>query len=112
MKSPWGHSRSYEVKCVLTIAFDIIEIGQWGWSQCVSLSETRRLTCNMTYLGHLRDLDLSSNFDIKIFTSTRIYFDASQLMKQDGVRNSSLALLIQKLFAKNSFVKKRFFDLS
>ena len=41
----WGHIR------FLPLTFDRIEIERWGWSQCVSLAQTHRLICNMTYLA-------------------------------------------------------------
>ena len=71
MISPSGHSRSYEVKCVFfPMTFDRIRLEHWGWFSCVSLTETHRQICNMTYLGHhvtSRDLDLRSNFGIIFF---------------------------------------------
>ena len=67
------------LKAFLPLTFDRIQLEHWGWSQCVSLAETHRQICNMTYLGHCltsRDLDKMSNFDI--FRPTCIYFDMSR----------------------------------
>ena len=58
-----GHLRS---NAFFPLTFDRIEIERCGWFQCVSLAETHRLICIMTYLGHdvtSSDLDLRSNFD-------------------------------------------------
>ena len=41
---------------VLLITFDRKELETWGRSQFVCLDETHALICNMTYLGHFRDL--------------------------------------------------------
>ena len=40
----WGRIR------LLPLTFDRIEIEHWGWSQCVSLAQTHRLICNLTFL--------------------------------------------------------------
>ena len=40
----------------LSITFDRKEIETWGRCQTVCLDETHRQICNMTYLGHFRDL--------------------------------------------------------
>ena len=56
-----GHMRS---NALLPLIFEGIETEQCAWSQCVSLAETHRLICNMTYLGRnvtSSDLDLRSN---------------------------------------------------
>ena len=56
----------------LPITFDRKEIERFDWSQYVSIAETRRLICNMTYLGrHVtsHDLDLGPKFDINLFRS-------------------------------------------
>ena len=85
----------------LTLTFDRIEIDQWGWSQCISLAETHRLICNMTYLGHdVTSSDLRSKFNLDFPRSSCIYFDASRRAEHDGIRIISLALLVQKLLAK------------
>ena len=70
--------------------------------------------CNMTYLAHhvtSCDLDLRSDFDIDLFRSTCTYFDAFRREEHDAAKIMSLALLVQKVFAKTS-LKKRYFDLS
>ena len=101
----------------LSTTFDRIQLEHWGWSQCVSLAETHRQICNMTYLGHRvtsRDIDQRSNFGI--FRPTCIYFDVSTREEHDGVRIISPAFLVQKLFAKKSICVKTsilaFHDLS
>ena len=49
----WGHIH------VFPLTVDRIEIKRWGWSQCVSLAQTHRLICNMTYLArHVISHDL------------------------------------------------------
>ena len=40
----------------LSITFDRKEIETWGRCQTVCLDETHWLICNMTYLGHFRDM--------------------------------------------------------
>ena len=105
----WGHIR------VLPLFFDRIEIERWGWSQCVSLAQTHRMICSMTYLArHVtsRDLDLRSNSDIDLLRSKCTYFDASWRQEHDAAKNMSLTFLVQILFAKkNIFAKRRYFDL-
>ena len=74
-----------------------------------------RLICNMIYPGHdvtWSDLDLRSNFDLNFLMSTCIYFDASRREQHDGVRIISLAVLVQKLLAKNPLCYLTFDDLS
>ena len=44
-----GHMRSHSF--FLPLTFDRTEIERRGWSQCVSLTQTHRLICNMTYLA-------------------------------------------------------------
>ena len=112
LTSPSGH---YEViwgqMRVLSLAFDRIEIEQWGLSQCVSRAETHRLICNITYLGHhvtSHDLDLRSNFGLDFLRSTYKCFNASQGEEHDGVGIIPLAFLVQKLFAKNNLSNKSF----
>ena len=104
----WGHIR------VLPLTFDRIVIERWEWSQCVSIAQTHRLICNMTYLARQltsRDLDLRSNFDIDLLRSICTYFDASRHQEHDSAKIMSVAFLVQKLFAKNHFCKKkRYFD--
>ena len=119
MTSPSGHSKSYEVKFVFfLLAFDKIEIERWKWSQSVALAKTHLLIYNMTYLAqhqHVtsRDLDLRSNYDIDLGQHVGTYFDAFQKEEYDSARIIPLAFLVQKLFAKNRFYKKkRYFGLS
>ena len=85
-----------------------------GWSQYVSLPQTHRLICNMTYLSrHVtsRDLDLMSNSDIDLLRSICIHFDVSRREEHDVPNIMSLAFLVQKLFVKIHFRKKLYFDL-
>ena len=84
---------SFKVICgqmrFLPLTFNGIEIEQWVWSRCVSIAETHRLICSMTYLTHqvdLGDLDLRSNFDIDFLRPTWVYFAASRREEDDGVR--------------------------
>ena len=87
----WGHIR------FLPLTFDRIEIEQWGWSQCVSLAQTHRLICNMTYLfRHVtsRHLDLRSNSDIGLLRSLCIYFDVSRRVEHNAAKIMSLAFLV------------------
>ena len=70
--------------------------------------------CNMTYLGkHVtwRDLDLRSNSDIDLLMWTCKYFDAFRRGKQDAAKIAS-SFISSKVISKNSFCKKRCFDLS
>ena len=57
------------------------------------------------------DIDLRSDFEIDLFRSTCTYFDAFRREEHDAAKIMSLALLVQKVFAKTS-LKKRYFDLS
>ena len=59
-----------------------------------------------------RDLDLRSNVGSDLLRSICTYFDASRRQEHDAAKIMSLALLVQKLFEKNIFAKKRYFDLS
>ena len=60
-----GHTRFLPLTC------DTMEIERWGSSQYVSLAQTHRLTCNMTYLAarhvNLCDLDLKQRIFFSIF---------------------------------------------
>ena len=97
----WGHIR------FLPLTFDRIEIERWRWSQCVSLAQTHRLICNMTYLArHVtsRDLDLRSNSDIDLLRSKCTYFDVSWRQEHDAAKILSVAFLVQKLFAKKNLL--------
>ena len=56
----WGQTR------FLPLAFDKIEIDEWGLTQCASLAKPHQLICNMTCRSHQVtscDLELRSNFD-------------------------------------------------
>ena len=116
MTPPSGHSSSYEVIFVfLPLTFDRLEIERWGWSKYVSIVQTHRLICNMTYLFLYvtsRDLDLRSNTDIDLSRSICIYFDSSRRQEHDAAKIMSLAFLVQKQFVKNHSHKKLYFDLS
>ena len=102
-----GHTRSHSI---LPLTFDRIEIERWGWPQCVSFAHQHRLICNMNYLTrHLtsRDLDLRSNYDIDLLRSICTYiFRCISTKEQDAVKTMPLALLGEKLFAKNHICKK------
>ena len=108
--APSGHSRSYEVTFVLLpLTLDRIEIERWRWSQCVSLAQTHRLICKMTYLAQYvtsLDVDMRSDSDIDLLMLRCGYFDASWRQEQDAAKLMSLAFLVQKLFAKTYFCKK------
>ena len=56
-------------------------------------------------------LDLRSNSDKDLLNSIYTYFDTSRQEKHDAAKIMSLAFLVQNLFAKTSFAKKRYFDL-
>ena len=72
----------------------------------------------MTYLAqHVtsRDLDSRSNSDLDLRNASKTctYFDAFRREEHDAAKMLSLALLVQKLFAKKQVLqKKHFFDLS
>ena len=73
----------------LPLTFDRIEIEQCGWSQLVSLAETHRLICNMTYLGQdmtASDLDLRSNFDLDFLRSTKFNMHIFRRVSARGTR--------------------------
>ena len=53
-----------------------------------------------------RDIDLGSNSEIDLLKSIYAYFDAVRREIHDAAKNMSLALLVQKLFAKTIFAKK------
>ena len=59
-------------------------------------------------LRSTRDLDLRSNSDIDLLKrSMCTYFDASRREEYDAAKIISLAFLVQKLFAKDHFGKKK-----
>ena len=100
-----GHTRSHSF---LPLTFDAIKIERWGCSQCVSLAETHRLICNMTYLArHVtsRHLDLRSTPEIDLLRSKSTSFDAFWLEEHDPAKSMSLAFLVQKLLVK-TFLQK------
>ena len=53
------------------------------------------------------DLDMMPNFEIDLFRSTCAYFDAFRREEHDAAKTTSLAFLIQKLFAKKTFLQKK-----
>ena len=62
----------------LPITFDRKEIETWERCQCVRLTKTDQLICNMTCLGHLLTLTLgdpTSNLQIDLLRSKNILFD-------------------------------------
>ena len=75
-----GHLRSPEVtNRHLQITFDQKEIETWDWCQYVRLGQANRVICNMTHFDHhvtLAWLDLRSNFDLDLWKSFYIWFDA------------------------------------
>ena len=78
MTSASGHSRLYEVILVIIFNFRSNRRALWIIPMCFSHKDA---TTDMQHdlLGsHLtsHDLDLRSNFDINLLTSTCIYFDA------------------------------------
>ena len=72
--------------------------------------------CSMTYLAqHVAscDIDLRRNSDIDLLRSICTYFDASRREEYDAAKISSLAFLLQNLFAKKKrFRKTPYFDIS
>ena len=68
----------------------------------------------MTYLARYvtsRDLNLRSTLEIDLLMSICSYFDASLRQEHYADKIMSLALLVQKLFAKkNIFAKKALFS--
>ena len=83
--------------------------------QYVSLAQTHRLICNMIYLSRpvtSGDLDLRPNSDIDLLRSICIYFDACRREEHNAAKIMSLAFLVEKLFVKDHFRKKKLsFDL-
>ena len=100
----WPNYLSFEVIIgqmrFLPLTSDGIEIEQCGWAQCVSLAETHRLICSVTWAKYLGQnvtshvLDLWSNFDLDFSRSKCIYVAASRQEKHDGVRIISLAYFV------------------
>ena len=75
--------RSFEVtggdNCHLPIPFDPTELETWDWCHFVRLGQANRLICNMTHFGRhvtLAWLDLRSNFELDLWRSFHIWFDA------------------------------------
>ena len=68
--------------------------------------------CSMTYLAqHVAscDIDLRRNSDIDLLRSICTYFDASRREEYDAAKISSLAFLLQNLFAKKNVFAKSLF---
>ena len=100
----WGHIR------FLPLTFDRIEIMRWGWSQYVSIEQTHRLICNITYFPrHVtsNELDLRSNSDVDLLRPVCIYFDVSRWEEHDTAKILSLPFSVQKLFVQNHLCKKK-----
>ena len=98
----------------LPLTFDRKEMERWESAQSVSLAKTHRLICSITYSAQnvtSRDLDLRSNFEIDLFRSKCRYFNTFRRLEHDAAKIMSLAFLVQKVFAKNSFCEKRYFDI-
>ena len=98
----------------LPLTFDRIEIEQCAWPQCVSLAETHRLICNMTYLGHdvtTSDLDLRSNFDLNFLRLTNVKMRIIRRVSTSGTRwrpNYFSSSLSSKVISEKTLVS---FDL-
>ena len=94
--------RSYLVNTIcLPLTFHKGECELWGWSRCVSLVETHRLACKMTYLGH----QVALTWD-QLLTLTRspwLCFDASQPAAHCRM-NYSRAFLVGKLEGKQTIL--------
>ena len=104
-------------KTFTSITYHRIELEPRARCHCVWLVKTHRLTCYMTYLGHLSDQviwpDPRSNFKIDISGSGCICFDKSWREKYNGVSRFSLSFSFQKLFAKSwSYQKSTLFCLT
>ena len=79
------------------------ELNKCGWSHCVQLAKTRKLTPILTLFG--RHLTLNprgprSCSDLKLSVSTNTCFDGSRRKKHNGVRIIVPKFLVQKLFIK------------
>ena len=100
----WGHIR------FLPVTFDRTEMERWEWSQCVSLAQTHRLVCNITYLAqHVtsRDLELRSNSDIGLLRSICTY--TFRHVSTRGTRcchNYATSFLSSKDICENPFLQK------
>ena len=72
---------SQVIRTFTSTTLDRIETEPWATCHCVCLIKTRRMICNMTYLGHLLGQvilpDLRSNFHINLSWSKFTCFDAS-----------------------------------
>ena len=113
----WSHDLllgSFIVICgqrrTLSITCDIKEM--CGWSQCVSVIETRRLICDMTSLGNQvasHDLNPSLDFELSPSQSTCAYIFRRVWMKETpwNLNRSPSFLFVQMLFAKSRFGKER-----
>ena len=107
MNSPSGHSRPYEVNKFSPLTFDRIEIGHWGWSRCASSTESLRVTCCMTYLGHHM---VSRDLDLRLYPGP-FKFNTHMFRRAltDETRWPSIFLVffVQKLFVKHRFCQRR-----
>ena len=64
----------------------------------------------MALFRSLRDLDLSSNFDLDLSKPNHISFEVSLRENHDDVIADSLSLLVQKLFVNEYFACYSYFD--
>ena len=87
----------------LPITFDYKKIQTCGWSHCVSLVDTRRMTCNMTYFGAPVILTwVRSRSRGHPNRSCCVWSDASRREKRNETNRTSESLFTQELLAKQN----------
>ena len=105
-----GHLRP---KYVLSITLDWIDIETWKCSQCVRLTKTHRLICDMdSFSKHLNLHNLKLSQILKItFQGHQVYVSICFDEKYDATKRNSPTKTV-KLFAKNFNVWKGLHSLT
>ena len=105
-KGHWPHLEAIlRNKEFLPIAFDWKEIQTWGWSQCISLVETRRTICNMTYLGDLVTLTWGQILTLT-FRGQKIYLSTRLGERNTMAPSPILYLSLFKHYSRKTFSQK------
>ena len=101
-KAIWGHI------CFLTLTFDRIEIGRWGWSQYVSLAQEASTDMQYDLLVTTRDLTWpwpKVIFWFWPFKVSMYIFRHVSTRRTRCYQNYVTIFLSSKLFLKNHFRK-------
>ena len=80
-------------------------IERCGWTHCVQLVKTHRLSCIFTFSDHCltiraSDLKPMPNFGLDLSGSTSMYLDASRGGKHDVFQIIALTFFVQNVFTK------------